>query len=194
MSPGRILHRNHDGAFSANEFNPGKGQPSRFAPFAGSDGTIVPTLYAATSREAAVHETLFHDIEAKDPAKVIRRSVVDCRTASRVSPKRSLRLASLFTPDLMRWGVTRDQLIDTPKTAYAQTVLWARALHAADPALDGLIWTSRRCDPALCLLLFGDRLAAADLDVLDCLAVRHDAALVTEIHDFARRAGITIIT
>lgn len=194
LPAGRILHRNHDRAFAASAFNPGKGQPSRFAPFtAATTRLTVPTLYAATSREAAVHETLFHDIEATEPMKVIRRAVIDTRVASTVSPRRDLCLATLFTPDLMRWGLTRDQMIDTPKTAYADTVLWAQALHTADQTLDGLVWTSRRCDPDLCLVLFGDRLASADLAVIASSAVAGDAALAAELRGFADRAGITIL-
>lgn len=195
LSTGQVLHRNHNGAFAASAFNPGRGQPSRFAPFtAAATSLAVATLYAATSREAAVHETPFHDIKAAEPLKVIRKAIVETRIASTVSPRRDLRLAALFTPDLMLWGITRGQLIDTPKTSYAETALWAQALHAADPTIDGLVWTSRRCDPDLCVVLFGDRLASTDLDVLESLTIAGDDALITELRDFGRRAGITILT
>lgn len=194
LRAGYALHRNHDAAFAATAFNPGQGQPARFSPFATtSTGLVVPTLYAAASREAAVHETLFHDIEAADPLKTIRRAVIDARIASTIAPRRSLRLATLFTQDLMRWGVTRSQLIDTPKTAYAETVLWAQAIHASDLSIDGLTCMSRRCDSDRCVILFGDRLASTDLEVVNSLAVASDDLLTAELRRYARRAGIAII-
>ena len=58
-----ILHRTHGSSFRPAQFNPCKGQPTRFAPFLNAAGACVPTLYAATSREAAAFESAFHDIE-----------------------------------------------------------------------------------------------------------------------------------
>lgn len=191
---GTVLHRTHSGGFRAAEFNPCKGQPTRFAPFTNATGGCVPTLYAATSREAAAFESIFHDIEPKAIFKTVRLDVVESRRVSRVAPKRDLLLAGLFAPDLKAWGVSRTELIETPKSTYGQTVSWAQAIHAARSDLDGLIWTSRRCDPDQCIILFEDRVGEADFEVHDCIDVGADADLLLEIRAFGKRAGITIIS
>lgn len=188
------MHRNRARAVGPAQFNPGQGQPSRFSPFTDAAGACVPTLYAATSREAAAFETVFHDIEAEAAFKTVRLDVVQARAVSRIAPKRDLRLAGLFAPDLKAWNLRRTDLIDTPKSTYDQTVVWVQAIHRAHASIDGLIWTSRQCDPERCVVLFGDRISEGELDVLERLDVATDAALLLEMRGFGRRAGITIVS
>ncbi len=194
LPAGKPLHRTHIGHFRPAQFNPCLGQPTRFAPFTDAAGACVPTLYAATSREAAAFETIFHDIEPDAAFKTVRLDVVTARAVSRLAPLRDLRLAALFAPDLKAWGVRRTELIETPKSAYARTALWARALHRAHAGIDGLIWTSRQCDPERCVVLFGDRVNEAALEVLDRIDVAADAALLLELRGYGRRGGITIVS
>jgi hypothetical protein len=59
----------HGSSFRLAQFNPCKGQPTRFAPFLNAAGACVPTLYAATSRKAAVFGSIFHDIELRHTFK-----------------------------------------------------------------------------------------------------------------------------
>jgi hypothetical protein len=192
VGAGTILHRTHAGAFRAAQFNPGMGQPTRFAPIDDNHGKCVPSLYAATSREAAAFESIFHDIEPTAMFKTVTLNALESRSVSTITPKRDLRLASLFAPDLKAWGVARIDLIETPKSTYAQTALWAKAIHAAFSDIDGLIWTSRQCDPDQCVILFGDRVGEPDFGVVDCLPVKGDAALLMQLRGFGARAGITI--
>lgn len=140
---GAILHRTHGSGFRSAQFNPCKGQPTRFAPFMNDAGACVPTLYAATSREAAAFESIFHDIEPTAPFKIVRLDTVESRSVSRIALKRDLLVAGLFAPDLKAWGLSRGELIETPKSTYGQTAVWAQAIHNARSDLDGLIWTSR---------------------------------------------------
>ena len=126
-----VLHRTHARAWRPAQFNPCLGQPTRFAPFNAASGACVPTLYAATNREAAAFESIFHDIDASAEFKMVRLDIVEARSVSQITLKRDLRLAGLFTPDLKAWRLQRSQLIDTPKSTYDQTVLWAQAIHAA---------------------------------------------------------------
>lgn len=58
ISAGSVLHRTHATVSRPGQFNPCLGQPTRFAPFADVTGTCVPSLYAATSREAAASPDL----------------------------------------------------------------------------------------------------------------------------------------
>lgn len=192
VAAGTVLHRTHAQAYSPAGFNPCLGQPTRFAPFSNPNGRCVPTLYAATTREAAAFESIFHDIAAAARFKIVSFGAVLARSVSRIAPKRDLRLASLFTPDLKAWGIERSDLIDTPKSTYEQTALWAQAIHIAATAADGLIWTSRQCDPDQCVVLFGDRVTEDTFEVLESLDLARDAALLLELRRYGQRAGIVI--
>jgi hypothetical protein len=194
LPAGTVLHRNHASSFAPERFNPCLGQASRFAPFHDHGGACVPTLYAATSREAAAFETVFHDIEPDAAFKTVRLEVVAARSASMIGVARALRLAALFAPDLKAWGLRRAELIDTPHSAYGQTVRWAQAIHAATRDLDGLIWTSRQCDPDRCVMLFGDRVSPGTIAVRERRDVGTDADLLLELRGYGRRAGIVIIS
>lgn len=154
----------------------------------------MPTLYAATSREAAAFESIFHDIEPAAKFNTVRLDVVETRSVSRIAPKRDLLLAGLFTPDLKAWGISRGELIDTPKSTYGETVFWAQALHRARPDIDGLVWTSRQCDPERCVILFEDCVGESDFEVHDCIAVNANADLLLELRRYGHRARITIIS
>jgi hypothetical protein len=193
LAAGTSLHRTHSRSLRPAEFNPGRGQPARFSPFNDLSGRAVPSLYAGTSREAAAFESIFHDIEPTASFKTVRLDLVEARSVSQIAPKRDLRLAGLFAPDLKAWGLARTDLIDTPKSTYDQTVVWAQAIHDAEPSLDGLVWTSRQCDPERCIALFGDRVTEADFDVVERLEVAGDPALLLALRAFGLRAGITIV-
>jgi hypothetical protein len=113
---------------------------------------------------------------------------------SRIAPKRDLRVAGLFAPDLKAWGLSRGELIETPKSTYGQTALWAQAIHRARSDLDGLIWTSRQCDPDQCVILFEDRVGEADFEIHDRIDVSADADLLLELRNYGKRASIAIIS
>jgi len=194
VAKGTILHRTHVSSFRPAQFNPCKGQPTRFAPFTDAASACVPTLYAATTREAAAFESIFHDIEPTALFKTVRLDVVESRSVSRIAPKRDLLVAGLFAPDLKAWGLSRGELIETPKSTYGQTVLWAQAIHRARSDLDGLIWTSRQCDPDQCAILLEDRVSEVNFDIHDCIDVSADADLLLELRKFGRRASITVIS
>lgn len=139
-------------------------------------------------------ESIFHDIEPAAAFKTVRLAVVEARTVSVIAPKRDLRLASLFAPDLKARKLSRTDLIETPKSTYGETVLWAEAIHRARADIDGLIWTSRQCDPEQCMILFEDRMTEDRLDVVQSIDAGTDVGLLLELRDYGRRAGITIIS
>lgn len=109
-----------------------------------------------------------------------------------LSPRRDLSLLQLHGFGLLRLGVARGELIASEAGQYARTVLWAKALHACRPDADGLVWVSRQHDRALSLMLFGDRVTAADLRV-----IRRPRSLETEAFEHVERAaeaaGISIV-
>lgn len=186
------LHRIHNSSLTGNSFNPCLGRPSRFAPLVRSDGTCIPTMYAATNLECAVHETVFHEIQHDAQYKSIGYHEIEKLDYSVVHPRRDLVLASLFEPDLNRWGLTRRQLIDTFAADYDATAKWAVALHDSLSDIDGLVWTSRRCDPEKAYLLFGDRVPTHLFDTAHRARICETNALLLQIRDFAERANILI--
>lgn len=192
LPAGSEIHRIHDAAFAANGFNPGKGRPTRFAPLIGAGGTVIATAYAADGYECAAHETVFHEVQHDAPRKTIPLLAIEPLSHAVLRTRRELVLAGLFEPDLNAWGLTRGQLIDTFADAYADTARWALAIHEAWSDVDGLVWTSRRCDPQQAYLLFGDRVADADLEpVAETRIISSNDALAA-LRGFGARAGITI--
>ena len=188
---GTILHRIHDRQFGSLTFNPGLGN-SRFAPFSVS-GTSIPTAYFATSLDCAIFETLFHEIEPDAPFKFVRWSAIERLICSEITLETDVQLASLFSADLLKWGIARNQLIDTPKSTYRQTRAWSPALHGAPGAPAGMIWTSRKFDEEKALILFGDRIPVNALSTARSSAIVSDPALLGAVQQLAKRAGIDII-
>jgi hypothetical protein len=186
------LHRIHNSSFTGNAFNPCQGRPSRFAPLLRPDGACIPTMYAATNLECAVHETLFHEIQHDAKYKSIGYREIENLDYSIVRPGRDLVLATLFEPDLNRWQLTRRQLIDTFAADYEATASWAIAIHDNFSDIDGLVWTSRRCDPERAYLLFGDRLPVHLINPVHRAGISETNDLLLQIRGFAERANILI--
>ncbi len=189
---GTRLVRVHAPASDGAACNPCLGGPTRFAPLALLSGACLPTLYAAATFECAVYESIFHDLPYGASNKYIRLDKVASRAISWIGLTTDLVVASLHEPDLNRIGRTRTELIDTLPSAYRITARWAEAFHRADPAISGLVWTSRRCDPEQAYVFFGDRLPSGALFVHDRIEVAASAHHLGQIRDFGRRAGITI--
>jgi hypothetical protein len=194
VAAGTPVYRIHSTSLRPAEFNPCRGQPSRFAPLRTAAGECIPSLYAAETRQAAAFESVFHDIKPAARFKTVPFSLLESRTVSEIVPRRGLHLVQLFAPDLKAWGIPRNRLIDTPKSTYRDTAAWAEAIHGAHLAVDGLVWTSRQCDPDICLVLFGDRISASEFDIVESRRVAGDAALLLELRAYGARAGITILS
>jgi hypothetical protein len=189
---GMPLVRLHDPAFRGDDANPCRGGPTRFAPIFRPDGACVPTLYAAGTFEAAVFETVFHDVPHTAATKFVPLGKVTSRTISRLELQSDLLLASLNEPDLNRLGLTRADLIDTYPSAYGETARWAEAIHRADPTVAGLMWTSRRCDPDQAFVFFGDRLPPTAFQVTERVDIATSAGDLAQIRHFGHRAGIIL--
>ncbi len=161
-----------------NQFNPGMGSRTRFAFF----GTpAVPVLYAAASEEAAICETLLHDI----PITGGMITAEDCRdkVMARISPTRDLRLAKFMGTGLRTLKVEAHDITATTAARYGETVHWAAAAHAA--GLDGAVWMSHRCNTDRAYALFGDRVDTAQLTVdsrwARAFALETDLAWLTDL-------------
>ena len=159
---GGILHRIHNRGYGFAQFNPGKGRRTRFAPFYDVSGNPIPSLYATSTLQAAIHETIFHNTRADATNKTIRIEEIHNRMHSEIRTKRTLKLVELRNPTLHNWGIEQVELIGSDRELYHKTVLWAAAIYNNFPEAEGLIWTSRQCDPDDAILFFGGRVEASD--------------------------------
>lgn len=165
LASGELVHRVHNPKRAGNAFNPCQGGATRFAPIRDKAGHCIPSLYAGNTVESAIYETVFHDIPPTVGRKTVPRGMVEDHEHSTLLLRRTLCLAGMRAPDLMKWGIRRETLMGSLPTQYERTALWAKAVHDRFDHVDGLIWTSNLCDPDDALLLFGDRVAVADLQV-----------------------------
>ena len=136
LTAGQRLYRVLSSTRTATEFNPGVGAPTRFAFFG---NPVVPVMYAADTEEAAIAETLLHDIPAD--GGVLPYDQYAGKALVRLEVTRALSLAVDVTA--------------SPASTYGETVAWAHAAHAA--GLDGLVWMSRMCNDTKAYVVFGDR-------------------------------------
>ncbi|MFS8057028.1 RES family NAD+ phosphorylase [Rhizobium sp. BR 317] len=192
IKAGTKFHRVHDQRFDSCAFNPGMGRPSRFAPLL-LGGHPIPTQYLATDFECTVHETIFHDVPIEESHKTVGADNIKPLAHSVVQLKRDIILVPLFTPDLAKWRIGRADLVDTTAASYAITAQWALAIHQNRPDIDGLIWTSKRCDPQQALLLFGDRVSQSNLTEVSKISIYSNVEEMRQIVGFAARVDITIV-
>ena len=118
---------------------------------------------------------------------------VRSRAVSFLELRIDLLLAQLHEPDLNRLRPHPDGPHRHAADAYAATARWAEAFHRADPAIAGLGWTSRRCDPASPTSSSPTDCRKARFHVADRieLAALREAIWI-EIRNFGRRPGITL--
>jgi len=111
-------------------------------------------LYAGADLGCALGETVFHDLpdDPANPAEVFRSDFRELR-ASTIEVKRDTELVDLTDSALAQLGYRRDEVVDTPPSAYVTTRLWGQLAWEQDgPA--GLVWDSRRSPGQLAFMLF----------------------------------------
>lgn len=193
LDAGTNLHRVHHTRHSGDAFNPGRGAPSRFAPITAEEPPRpVPTLYAAATAEAAVCETLLHDVPLV--GGLLPSHAYAAYAESTLSLRRTVRLAKFMGDGLRRLGITPQQLTATSGDVYHRTVLWARAAHAA--GFDGISWMSARDNTAAAFLLFGDRVGPDDLSRSDrgLGPFTPGAPGFTWLSGYCARVGVELLT
>jgi hypothetical protein len=157
LPAGHLLYRVLSATRTATDFNAGFGgfaSPTRFGFFGEPK---VPIMYAADTEDAAIAETLLHDIPAE--GGLLPYDQYASKVLVRLELAQSLRLGVLHGTGLRRLKVTAAELTSSPASSYRSTVRWAEAAH--DVGLDGLVWMSRQCNDTKAYVFFGDRCAQA---------------------------------
>jgi hypothetical protein len=158
-----IMYRVHDAQYAVDSFNPSPLGNARFSPIRDSAGNVIPTLYAATSPQGALMETVFHDVPYRPGFKRVSVGRLESKLSSTLIFLSDFQFIDLNRIGLRRLGVHPHNLIDTTKAHYPETRKWAESLYAAYPGAQGLIWPSRQDDRARSVILFGTRVGASKL-------------------------------
>lgn len=153
------LWRIHRAKYRAPEFHPGERGRARFSPIFRADGLPIPTLYAASTLDGALMESVFHDVPTPPAGHSLDLDTLRDQelVVSRIRLSRSVKLVDLSSKGMKRLGLTRADLIDTPAARYAETRNRAEHFHAQTEA-KGLAWISKQDDEASAFLFFGDRI------------------------------------
>ncbi len=152
LPAGHLLYRVLSATRTATDFNPGIGARTRFGFFG---KPVVPIMYAGDSEDAAIAETLLHDIPAE--GGLLPYDQYAGKVLVRLKVTQSLRVGVLHGTGLRRLKVTAGELTSSPASSYDTTVWWAEAAHGI--GLDGLVWMSRQCNDTKAYVFFGDRCA-----------------------------------
>lgn len=183
LAAGSVLFRVHSHRFGPADYNPGRPPAAPVTRFAFFGSPPVPVLYAAATAEAAISETLLHDVPV-DGGR-IDVDLVQSKILSPVVSTRDLRLLSLHGQGFRRIGVTAEHLTRTAPSRYAETVPWAEAAHAA--GFDGIVWMSRHHDTSKAYVFFarpagtGDFTAHPDSAMVRAFAFPKDLDWLTRL-------------
>jgi hypothetical protein len=193
---GQILHRVHRSVYRPDQFNPARIGSARFSPLIAADDSVIPTLYAGTTVDCALMETVFHDVPYDEGPKTLSKSAyVSGMVRSSLRLAENLRLIDLSTIALRKLGITRSKLIETDGSQYEHTRHWALAFYRQNHEAQGLIWTSRQDDQARALVLFESRFRTSpfviELDSRPLLL--SDNSPCSEVILLARRLGVNLV-
>jgi hypothetical protein len=189
-----IIHRVHHSQYDGVQFNPGVQGNARFSPIKNIHGAAVPTLYGGSSFACAAMESVFHDVPFAAGFKSYDKGKLAGQVHSQFDAASGLVLADLGSKALRKLGVPRNALIDTEKDQYPVTRLWAEAIHAQYPQVQGLCWTSRQDDSARSVVLFGDRIDGGALrQSVASRSLVGDAGAYGELLALAEQIGVDIV-
>ena len=91
---------------------------------------------------------------------------IHIRVHSEIQTKRAVNLVELRNPFVNKWGIKQTQLIGSEPELYHKTARWAAAIYNDFPEAEGLIWTSKQCDPDNAILFFGGRVEEGDFELI----------------------------
>ena len=101
-------------------------------------GVVIPTIYAGTTLDCALMETVFHDVPFTAGPKIwSKASHVVGRVYSQLTLSRDLALIDLSAIALHKLGISRKDLIESDGSQYPETRAWALALHDQHPDAEG---------------------------------------------------------
>jgi hypothetical protein len=158
-------------------------------------GAVIPTIYAGTTLDCALMETVFHDVPfAAGLKNWSKASHIAGKVYSTLTLDRNLVLIDLSSISLRKLGISRRELIESSSAQYPKTRPWALALHDQYANAEGLTWTSRQADPARAFVLFQDRLAGPAFTVIGgpTPLIQSDGSAILDVLLLAQRLGVNL--
>jgi hypothetical protein len=158
---GQKLHRVHRDIYSpvagVVKFNGSPDGNARFSPIRDPAGNIIPTIYAGTTYECALMESVFHDVPLTAGPTSFDPDALNPMVCSVIEAAQDLLVIDLTTIGLRFFRLKNTDLIDTPAADYSSTRAWAEILYRENIDAQGLYWTSRQDNRAQAIMLFGTR-------------------------------------
>lgn len=191
--PTAELWRIYQARYGAAGFNASDGYSARFTPLRRPDDTIVPTLYAGSSLDVALMETVFHDTPTPSAgARVTLSRSKETRRAATFSAT-DLQLVDFSAVGLRKLGLSRTDVIDSMKPHYPATRALAQWAYVNAPKAHGISWTSRQDDSGQAVVLFGDRVPTNALRVATDDLPMVSGAVLEAIFTLAERLGALVL-
>ncbi len=190
------LFRIHPGRYGATEFNVNAKGEARFSPLVEATGQVIPTMYAGSSLDCALMETVFHDVPfVRGPKLHSKAKHVAGKIASALRLSRDLLFVDLTSVALHKLGIPPENLTRTGAALYRETRAWALAVHQEQSQAEGLLWTSRQDDTAFALVLFGDRIQPGTLEAAgeSFSLILPDGSPRAEVQTLAQRLDVLLV-
>ena len=192
---GQTVYRVHSSAYGSLQFNPSMRGSARFSPLIDPTGNVIPTIYAGTTLDCALMESVFHDVPYVAGLKTVSKAThLAGKVSSSLTLARDLQMVELSPISLRKLGISRKELIECDASQYSETQAWALALHDQWPAAEGLLWTSRQAAPAEAIVLFEDRLKGSPLTVNRTpeALLMSDGSAVSAVLDLALKMDVAL--
>jgi hypothetical protein len=194
---GRTVFRVHRSIYKADQYNDSRKGDARFSPLIDATrNEVIPTLYAGTTFDCALMETVFHDVPYQAGLKTLSKAKhIEGVLCTAISLTDDLCLVDLSSVALHKLGVAPSDLTQTEAAYYPASREWALALYEQNPTAQGLIWTSRRDDRAQVVLLFGDRVRSGLFHVAEAAfpLLLPDGSAGMEVLNLAARLEVLIV-
>jgi hypothetical protein len=161
-----VLHRVHLDDYSPKGgrmvFNPSSKGNARFSPIRDGAGAAIPVIYAGTTGDCALMESVFHDVPLDTTGVMYDKTKLDHQVHTQIETTEEIVLIDLMVVGLRWFKLQNTDLIDTPAADYPATRKWGEALYEHNPGVQGLYWISRLDNRAQAMVLFERRIGKAD--------------------------------
>jgi hypothetical protein len=161
-----LLHRVHLDVYSPKAgrvvFNPSDKGNARFSPIRDSARAVIPVIYAGTTGDCALMESVFHDVPLDMTGVMYDKTKLDHQVHTQIETTEELALIDLTAVGLRWFKLQNTDLIDTTAADYPVTREWGKALYDNNPGVQGLYWTSRLDNRAQSMVLFERRMGKPD--------------------------------
>ncbi|GGZ56227.1 hypothetical protein GCM10010387_57800 [Streptomyces inusitatus] len=187
LPAGSELWRCHAATCPPAAFNPSLA-PSHFdgSRFDGTTEDPYPFLYAAPEPATGLAEVLLRSVRYDDTSglRQVQWPLAASRTLTKLLVTEDLTLVRLVSEEDLAAVFQDSWLLEGGEGRYPMTRVWAHEIRRQAPAVQGLVWQSRRNRPYRALVLFGDRCGAEPLKAVP--GQSHRLATVEGVHEANR--------